>query len=179
MLCYIFSSWFENECLPSVRYRLCPKKLEENALLYGQGVMLTTHPLLVPRLRKSRSYTSCHPEAPLWTVTGPFYLYLTLGSLSNPSAADVLKLKDEKIKAVFLPKNTTALIHSIDQGIIQACRACYGELLGGVVNSELQVTEFLKTLMLNDVTYIAGVSLGKIMPAAIVNCRKITLEEMM
>jgi hypothetical protein len=28
----------------------------------GRGVMLTTHPLLVPRLRKSRSYTSCHPK---------------------------------------------------------------------------------------------------------------------
>jgi hypothetical protein len=28
----------------------------------GRGAMLTTHPLLVPRLRKSRSYTSCHPK---------------------------------------------------------------------------------------------------------------------
>jgi hypothetical protein len=37
--------------------------------------MLTTHPLLVPRLRKSRSYTSCHPDAPLWSVTGPLHLY--------------------------------------------------------------------------------------------------------
>jgi hypothetical protein len=31
----------------------------------GRGVMLTSHPLLVPRLRKGRSYTSCHPDAPL------------------------------------------------------------------------------------------------------------------
>jgi hypothetical protein len=38
--------------------------------------MLTTHPLLVPRLRRSRSYTSCHPNAPLWSVTGPLYLFL-------------------------------------------------------------------------------------------------------
>jgi hypothetical protein len=29
----------------------------------GRGVMLTTHPLLAPRSRKSRSYTSCHPNA--------------------------------------------------------------------------------------------------------------------
>jgi hypothetical protein len=28
----------------------------------GQGVMLTTHPLLVPRLKKSRSYTSSQPK---------------------------------------------------------------------------------------------------------------------
>jgi hypothetical protein len=38
--------------------------------------MLTTHPLLVPRLRKSRRCTSCHPKAPIWSVTGPLYLYL-------------------------------------------------------------------------------------------------------
>jgi hypothetical protein len=42
----------------------------------GRGVMLTTHPLLVPRLRKSRSCTSCHTNAPLWSVTGPLYLFL-------------------------------------------------------------------------------------------------------
>jgi hypothetical protein len=43
----------------------------------GRGVMLTTHPLLVPRLRKSRSYTSCHTHAPLWSVTGPLlYIYI-------------------------------------------------------------------------------------------------------
>jgi hypothetical protein len=41
----------------------------------GRGVMLITHPLLVPRLRKCRSYTSCHPNAPLWSVTGPLYLF--------------------------------------------------------------------------------------------------------
>jgi hypothetical protein len=28
----------------------------------GRGVMLTAHPLLVPRLRKSRSYTSSPPK---------------------------------------------------------------------------------------------------------------------
>jgi hypothetical protein len=42
----------------------------------GRGVMLTTHPLLVPRSRKSRSCTTCHPNAPLWSVTGPLYLFL-------------------------------------------------------------------------------------------------------
>jgi hypothetical protein len=41
----------------------------------GRGVMLTTHPLLVPRLRKSMSYTASHPIAPLWSVTGPLYLF--------------------------------------------------------------------------------------------------------
>jgi hypothetical protein len=41
----------------------------------GRGVMLTTHSLLVPRLRKSRSYTSSHPEAPLSSKTGQLYLF--------------------------------------------------------------------------------------------------------
>jgi hypothetical protein len=43
----------------------------------GRGVMLTTHPLLVLRLRKSRSYTCCHPNAPLWSLKEPLYLLFT------------------------------------------------------------------------------------------------------
>jgi hypothetical protein len=45
------------------------------AVKRGRGVMLTTHPVLVPRLRKRKSYTSCHPNAPLCSVTGPLYLF--------------------------------------------------------------------------------------------------------
>jgi hypothetical protein len=41
----------------------------------GRGVMLTNHALLMPTLRKSRSYTSSQPNAPLWSVTGPLYLF--------------------------------------------------------------------------------------------------------
>jgi hypothetical protein len=83
----------------------------------------------------------------------------------------VLKSKDGKIEAMFLPKNTTALIQPMDQGIIRACKDCYcGELLGGVVNSEMQVTEFLKTLTLKDVVHGAGLSWGKITPTTIANC---------
>jgi hypothetical protein len=49
----------------------------------GRGVMLTTHPLLVPGLRKSRSCTCCHPDAPLWSVTGPLYLFYLIHSALN------------------------------------------------------------------------------------------------
>jgi hypothetical protein len=74
---------------------------------------------------------------------------------------------------MFLPKNTTALIQPMDQGIIRACKAFYrGELLGGVVNSELQVTEFMKTLTLKDVAYSVGLAWGKITPTTITNCWK-------
>jgi hypothetical protein len=43
---------------------------------------------------------------------------------AHPSA-DVLKSKDGKVKAMFLPKNTTALILSVDQGVFRACTAFY------------------------------------------------------
>jgi hypothetical protein len=52
--------------------------------------MLTTHPLLVPRLRKSRRYTSCQPNAPLWSVTGPLYLYIAIYKYSAYSTVDFL-----------------------------------------------------------------------------------------
>jgi hypothetical protein len=42
---------------------------------HGRGMMLTTHPRLVPRLRMSRSYTSSPPGA-FMHVTGHLYLFL-------------------------------------------------------------------------------------------------------
>jgi hypothetical protein len=59
--------------------------------------MLTTHPLLVPRLRKSRSYTSCHPNAPLWSVTGPLYFFtckFTKLCIFSPEDADDMLLRN-------------------------------------------------------------------------------------
>jgi hypothetical protein len=44
----------------------------------SQGVMLTTYPPLVLRLKMSRSYTSSHPHAPPWHVVGSLYFYLKL-----------------------------------------------------------------------------------------------------
>jgi hypothetical protein len=47
------------------------------AVKYGRGVIPTTHLLPMPRLRKSRSYTSClpNPQAPSWRLAGPLYLF--------------------------------------------------------------------------------------------------------
>jgi hypothetical protein len=53
------------------------------------------------------------------------------------------------------------LIQPLKQGIIRVCKACY-RCVGGVVNSELQVTEFLKTLTLKDVSYVVGLAWKKI-----------------
>jgi hypothetical protein len=49
----------------------------------GRGLTLTTHALLVPRLRKSRGYTSCHPDASLWSARGPLCLLHLLAYLMN------------------------------------------------------------------------------------------------
>jgi hypothetical protein len=43
---------------------------------WGCGVMLTAHPILVPRLRKSRSYTSSPPKRLSWRVAGQLYFTL-------------------------------------------------------------------------------------------------------
>jgi hypothetical protein len=43
----------------------------------GRGVLLTTHPLLVPRLWKRRAYTSTHPLGYTGPVTGTLYLLPT------------------------------------------------------------------------------------------------------
>jgi hypothetical protein len=54
----------------------------------GRGVMLTTHPLLVPRLRNSRSYNSSHPKEPSWRAAGPLYLHLN-GVTTQKTNTDV------------------------------------------------------------------------------------------
>jgi hypothetical protein len=53
----------------------------------GRGVILITHPLLVPRLRKGRSCTSCHPNAPLWRITGPLYLCCNVLGFISPGTS--------------------------------------------------------------------------------------------
>jgi hypothetical protein len=57
----------------------------------------------------------------------------------------------------------------MDQGIIQAYKVYCGELLSGIVNSELQA-EFLNTLTLKEAANNAGLAWQKITPATIANC---------
>jgi hypothetical protein len=91
---------------------------------------------------------------------------------AHPSAY-VLKMKDGKIKAMFLPKSITALIQPMDQCIIQACKSYRSsELLGRAVDSEQQVAEFLKTLMLLNATYSVGLAWRKITLTTTANCWK-------
>jgi hypothetical protein len=78
------------------------------------------------------------------------------------SSSDILKSKDRKINATFLPKNTTAPI--------QKKAYCRVELLCEGVNSELQATEFLKTLTLKDVAYSVSLAWEEIKTKATGNC---------
>lgn len=84
----------------------------------------------------------------------------------HPSA-DVLILKAGMITSIFLQKNTIPMTQPTDQGIIQAFKAyCCCKLLGGVVNAELQIMEFLKTLVLKVVAYsfvLASEKLGQLL----------------
>jgi hypothetical protein len=90
-------------------------------------------------------------------------------------SAYVLKLKEEKMRAMFLTKNITALIQPMAQGIIRASIAFYyGELLSGVMNSELQIVEFLELLTLKDVAYRVDLTWRKVAPTA----RKSVLEKL-
>ncbi|KAJ8884831.1 hypothetical protein PR048_011027 [Dryococelus australis] len=62
---------------------------------------------------------------------------------AHPSA-DLLQSRDGKIKVKFLPKNATALIQPLDQGIIRAFKAYYRrELLSAIVNSEDKIEVYL------------------------------------
>jgi hypothetical protein len=59
----------------------------------GRGVMLTTHSLLVPRLKKELSYTSTHPMGPHGPVRSSLYLLLlSLRGLSGVRLHDELVL---------------------------------------------------------------------------------------
>jgi hypothetical protein len=77
-----------------------------------------------------------------------------------------------EVLQLFLTKTTMALIQPMDQGIIHACKVYHDELLSGVVNSELQITEFLNILTVKEAAYSAGF-LEKITPPTTANCRKI------
>jgi hypothetical protein len=47
----------------------------------GRDVTLTTHPLLVPWSKMSRSYTSSTPQAPPWRVAGLLCILLYLATI--------------------------------------------------------------------------------------------------
>jgi hypothetical protein len=60
---------------------------------------------------------------------------------------------------MFLPTDTTVLIQSLEEGIIQAFKAyCQQALLTAVVNSELKVLQFMKTVTLKNIACNTGLT---------------------
>jgi hypothetical protein len=84
-------------------------------------------------------------------------------------------MKDGKIRAMFPSKNVIELIKSMDQGTIQAFKAYFHSKLPGDVNSELQITEFLRIFTLKSVANSDGLAPGKVMSSATENCLKDTV----
>jgi hypothetical protein len=66
---------------PSLLYRGSPQGGK-----CGRGLLLNTHPLLVPWVRKERDYTSSPPVRPNWRVTGNLYIYLFFFFMRGPVA---------------------------------------------------------------------------------------------
>ena len=98
---------------------------------------------------------------------------LTLDHCPAHPPADMLQSRDGKIGVMFLPKNTTALIQPLDQGIIKAFKAHYRrELLSAIVNSDEEMEIYLKSINLKTVAYSIGLAWESISTATIQNCWK-------
>lgn len=87
--------------------------------------------------------------------------------------ADNLMSNDGKIKVMYLPKNTTALIQPLDQGIISAFKSNYRrEMITSLLASDTEVSTFLKKMDLKDVSYSIGLAWQAITSDTIRNCWK-------
>lgn len=78
---------------------------------------------------------------------------------------------DRKIKVYYLPKNTTAKIQPLDQGIITNFKIKYrNELKQAVVQDPHNILELLKNINLKTSFYLAGAAWNKVKPTIINNC---------
>jgi hypothetical protein len=81
----------------------------------GQGVMLTTHPHLVPRLSMSRSYTSSSPHTPPWRIAGQIYFCFTKFSLKQVISYMLSKKLGNKLcYPIFIPRYRALLSSNTD-----------------------------------------------------------------
>jgi hypothetical protein len=102
--------------------------------------MLTSNPLLVPGLRKSRSYTSCHPDAPLWSVTGPLYLsFCTLRNMMALNNGSSICWGCVELVDVWLSRNPLFFHYSF---------VCSGESLAATV-SKVPIRALKYTRLMN------------------------------
>ena len=84
-------------------------------------------------------------------------LLLVDNAPSHPSST-TLQSEDGKIKTMFLPPNTTAIIQPMDQGVLDPCKRRYKrKLLGHIIleneSDEKSVPDILKGITMKDVVY--------------------------
>ncbi|KAK9721600.1 DDE superfamily endonuclease [Popillia japonica] len=116
----------------------------------------------VPNVQKTLKDANQEPRA-----------LLLLDNCPAHPPADCLVSKDGKVKIMYLPKNITALIQPLDQGIIHAFKTNYRrEMLKSLLASDVEVSTFLKTMNFKDVSYNIGLSWQAISRDTIKNCWK-------
>lgn len=70
---------------------------------------------------------------------------------------DSLTSRDGKIRVFYLPKNTTAQIQPMDQGIIATTKQHYRkEMMRRILNEDTTLLDFVKSLSMKDVFYLVG-----------------------
>ena len=85
--------------------------------------------------------------------------------------AESLVSKDGKTKVLYLPKNTTALIQPLDQGIIHAFKANYRrDLLLSLLAEDHDVHSFLKKINMKEMLYKVSLAWDNITNETVRNC---------
>ena len=92
--------------------------------------------------------------------------------------AEVLTSNDGKIKALFLPKNTTSKIQPLDQGIIQNVKMNYRKaLMKRILEESYTIPESLKKIDLKTTFDLLGEAWDEVKPSSIENCWTHALKE--
>jgi hypothetical protein len=118
------------------------------------------HEMFVPSVQWNLKNKHLEPKA-----------LLLLDNCPAHPPADSLTSKDGRIRVMYLPKNTTALIQPLDQGIIYNFKVNYRrELLLSLLFSGCDVPEFLKLLTLKEVAYKIGLAWYCVLKEKIKNC---------
>ena len=128
--------------MPSVHY-FSQKKSWMDCKIFGEWF----HQRFVPSVQKLCREKGLEEKALLLVDNAP----------SHPSST-TLQSEDGKIKTMFLPPNTTAIIQPMDQGVLDPCKRRYKrKLLGHIIleneSDEKSVPVILKGITMKDVVY--------------------------
>eukprot|EP00117_Sycon_ciliatum_P016527 scpid93245/ scgid15916/ Jerky protein homolog-like; Human homolog of mouse jerky gene protein len=119
------------------------KKSWMDCKLFGEWF----HQRFVPSVRKFCQDKGLEEKALLLLDNAP----------SHPSST-LLQSDDGKIKAMFLPPNTTSIIQQMDQAVLDPCKRCYKrKLLAHIIlendSIDKSVPDILKAVTMKDVVY--------------------------